>query len=138
MEHTEAAYVESGSRSCEVLRLRESLRPGKDVGGLAFLIRVPAKFLPASLGVPKDVPKLPNEVTLGGFSSSGATLNDWDCVASRRSRELLNRYTGGFDPSHAQMDYGFCRLCRMRKNQKPWAICAATVQRADNSLSPLV
>ena len=81
MEHTEAAYVESGSRSCEVLRLRESLRPGKDEGGLAFLIRVPAKFLPASLGVPNCVPKLPNEVTLGAVWSLSANVSGWDRVA---------------------------------------------------------
>ena len=41
---TQAAYVESGSRTCEVLR--ECCAAGKDEGGLAFLIRVPAKVVP--------------------------------------------------------------------------------------------
>ena len=45
-------------------------------------------------GVPNGVPQLPNEVTLGEFWCVSATVSDWDCVASHRRRELLNRCTG--------------------------------------------
>jgi hypothetical protein len=48
---------------------------------------------PTNFTVLNGVLKLTNEVTLGEFWFIGATVSSWDCRASHRSRQLLNRCT---------------------------------------------
>jgi hypothetical protein len=45
------------------------------------------------LSVPSSVLKLPNGVTCRAMWCGSASVSNWDCMASHRKRELLNRYT---------------------------------------------
>jgi hypothetical protein len=68
----------------------------------------------ALFAVPNSVPKLPNEVASRAVWLVNANVSDWDCVASHRWGELLNRYTGqnlyrGFESLPLRQFLTYCK-----------------------------
>jgi RimJ/RimL family protein N-acetyltransferase len=92
--HLRALRADSNQRSWRIRVIVEQW--SNTVVGSINLKGPPSAYGDVEIGfsVPSGVLKLTNEVTLGEFWCVSATVNSWDCRASRESRQLLNRCTG--------------------------------------------